>query len=142
MTAAPAEGARTRKLREPTESIPWRVLQDEQISYRALGVLANLLSLPDNWRTNATQLSRHRKEGRDAVETALTELDAAGYLIRRRLQYKSGQWGWLWMYGDDPEYVAAGATEELIKLAPELHPNWVRDNLKPGPLGIVAAEAG
>lgn len=136
-TAAPADGARTRKLREPSESIPWRVLQDERISFRALGVLVLLLSLPDNWKTNATALAKKRKEGRDAVETALTELEAAGYLFRRRLQYRGGTWGWLWMYGDDPAYVAVAGQQVMLSMVEELHPSYIAKHLQTGPLSVV-----
>lgn len=124
-------GARTRRDRdeEPAERIPWRVLQDERVSYRALGVLGHLLSLPDHWQTSATKLAERRKEGRDAVETALSELDEAGYLIRRRLQYRNGTWGWLWIYGTRPERLARLMTEELDELRAELHPTWIRKHL-------------
>lgn len=131
MTRPPAgDGARTRNLRsEPTEPIPWRILQDERISFRALGVLGHLLSLPDNWRTSATRLAAVRKEGRDAVETALGELDAVGYLARRRVQYRNGTWGWVWIYGIDTAKVAAAMTAELLGMVAELHPKWVAKNL-------------
>lgn len=130
MTAAASSGARTRNLRaEPTEPIPWRVLQDERLSFRALGILAHLLSLPDQWRTSATRLAAQRKEGRDAVETALAELDGAGYLSRRRIQYRNGTWGWVWIYGVDPEKLAVAMTAELDSMITELHPSWVRNHL-------------
>lgn len=108
-------GARTRKaLREPQTSIPWRVLQDDRISFRALGILGELLSRPDDWRTSGTQLARGReREGRNAVETALKELEAVGYLARVRVQDARGRWGWVWVSGDDPAFVREIAAEEV-----------------------------
>jgi predicted transcriptional regulator len=119
--------------------MPRRLLQDERISYRAAGVLTHLLSLPNDWRTNADKLAAPRKEGRDAVETALRELEAVGYLARRRVQYKTGQWGWVWLSGDDPEFVAVAMLDELRDMASELHPTWVRQHLGDAQTGHLRA---
>lgn len=119
MTRAAPGGVRGKRVGrgEPKEEIPWRVLQDERMSFRAQGILTDLLSRPDGWRTSAARLAMNRPEGRDAVETALKELDGhtggLGYLQRRRVQDPRGQWGWVWLYGTEPELVAAAADEEV-----------------------------
>ena len=69
-----------------------RTLGDTSLSFRARGVLAFILSKPDHWRTSAANLARQAQEGRDAINTALGELEAAGYLERRRSQDSAGRW--------------------------------------------------
>lgn len=67
-------------------------LQDERISYRARGILASMLSRPPGWTTSAERLAMAGAEGRDAVRSALRELEKFGYLVRVKAQDEKGQW--------------------------------------------------
>lgn len=90
------------------ESIRREALQDPRLSFKATGMLAYLLSLPDNWRTNAERLSGAKnklgkaREGREAMQAGLRELEEAGYLLRRKYQDERGAWRWIWRYSDTP----------------------------------------
>lgn len=68
------------------------VIRDGRLSFRARGVLAYILSQPDGWRSTSEDLARVATEGREAVRTAMRELEAAGYVERRKEQNQSGQW--------------------------------------------------
>lgn len=78
--------------RERWTTISRETLNDEALSFRARGVLAWLLDKPDDWRCNADTISNHGTEGRDAVRTALSELEEHGYLVRRKAQDAQGRW--------------------------------------------------
>jgi hypothetical protein len=79
--------------------IPNGTLRDDRLSYCARGILVELLSRPSGWETNADALSerarRHRGdtvgEGRRALRAAFKELEAAGYMLRRREKSEKGR---------------------------------------------------
>ena len=69
------------------------VLRDKRLSYRARGILARLLSNADGFAMNADDLAHESPcEGRDAVRTALAELQSCGYLQRVKSQDEKGRW--------------------------------------------------
>jgi len=68
------------------------LLDDERLSLRARGLLALLLSKPDDYPVNATNIAQRTKEGRDAIEAAIRELIEVGYARRRREQDTRGRW--------------------------------------------------
>lgn len=59
-------------------------LRDERLSFRATGLLAYLLSLPDGSSVDSRALVARKTEGRDAIQTAYRELVDLGYVHRRR----------------------------------------------------------
>lgn len=69
-----------------------QVMRDDRLSFRARGVHHYLLSFPTGWRIDSSTIARAGKEGRDAIRTALNELQEAGYLTRIREQDAQGRW--------------------------------------------------
>jgi hypothetical protein len=81
-------------------TIPTVSLRDVRLSFRARGLLAYLLSVPPGWRTSAEKLATEAPEGRDAIRSALTELEIHQYLRRTRLQSGGGRWYTTWTITD------------------------------------------
>ena len=54
-------------------------LEDENLSFKAKGILAYLLSKPDNWEVSVEHLAHVSKEKKTAIRSALKELEEAGY---------------------------------------------------------------
>jgi hypothetical protein len=67
------------------------VIRDSRLSYRARGVLLEILSRPDNWRVSGDSLARSGKEGRDAILTALKELRDCGYIKTETKRLPNGR---------------------------------------------------
>lgn len=57
-------------------------LRDPKLSARAKGIYAYLMTLPSDWKLYMKELRRHFKEGRDALQTAMHELEDAGYVTK------------------------------------------------------------
>ena len=70
------------------------LVRDSAISFKATGLLVLLLSMPDGWEPQAGHLSSLKKDGRDAVEAGLRELEIAGYVVRRWVRQDGGKWEW------------------------------------------------
>lgn len=65
-------------------------LRDINLSLKAKGLLAQMLSLPDDWDYTLLGLAKLNKEGKDAIRAALSELEKAGYVIRSRSRDEHG----------------------------------------------------
>jgi DNA-binding Lrp family transcriptional regulator len=57
-------------------------LRETSISLKAKGLLAFLLSLPDDWEIHVKDLVNRCKEGETAVRNGLKELEEAGYISK------------------------------------------------------------
>lgn len=64
------------------------VFMDYELSYKAKGLLCQMLSLPDGWSFSIEGLARLSSDGKASVASALDELKEAGYFSRR--QTRSG----------------------------------------------------
>jgi hypothetical protein len=78
--------------------IPDETLRDPRLSYLARGVLAEILTRPDNWVTTADAMWRRGRsergkagEGRGVLRAAFAELAGAGYLYRERRRLGRGR---------------------------------------------------
>ena len=67
------------KRENPYVQIDKRAIEDKRLSWRAKGILAYLLSKPNDWTVRCEDIENHGTEGRDAVRSAMRELRDAGY---------------------------------------------------------------
>ena len=79
-----------------------KYLWDKRLSLEAKGLLSRILSLPDDWRFSLEGLTRMCLEGRDAVKSALRELEKAGYAVTRTYRDSNGR------FASDYEFYETG----------------------------------
>jgi hypothetical protein len=72
--------------------LPNEALRDVRLSFKARGLLAYILSMPDHWATSSEALARQGPDGRDSVRSGLRELRALGYVVLEKRQQAGGRW--------------------------------------------------
>lgn len=73
--------------------LPNCTLRDNRLSLKTRAILAIMFSLPEDWDYTAAGLSTICGAGRDAVRSALRELEKFGYLTRVQRHDESGHFG-------------------------------------------------
>lgn len=66
-------------------------LQRKDLSIKAKGLLAYILSLPDDWKFTVGGLTSQLKECKSSIEKALDELERNGYLQRHYTRTADGK---------------------------------------------------
>lgn len=113
------------------------VARDSRLSYKARGILIEILSRPDNWETSADALAASGPDGRTAVLSGLRELREAGYLETVRRRREDGTFNTISIVYDTPQIEAPEsgyptsenptAIEHRPKNTPSLSPNGDRE---------------
>lgn len=66
------------------------LFKDYALSWKAKGMLSNMLSLPEDWDYSAKGLSKLTSDGIESTRSGLKELEEHGYLARRPIK-KNGK---------------------------------------------------
>ena len=93
-----------------------RLLQDETLSWKAKGLLAYLLALPEDWQVNIADLTKRSTDGRDGTASGIKELVAAGYVFRERVTNRGRFEGYDYHVFEQPEYTEDWKTENGISV--------------------------
>jgi hypothetical protein len=87
----------------PFVQIDKRPLQNKELSWKAKGILAYILSLPDNWQLYLNELKEHATDGRDSTASGFKELVESGYIVKSRIR-KAGQFkGFDYIVSETPQ---------------------------------------
>lgn len=98
--------------REQFTVIDNAIFKDYELSYKAKGLLCQMLSLPDNWEFSIDGLATLSSDGISAVRSALDELKKAGY-FRREQRMKDGKF-------DGVEYIISETKKYDFPIAENL----------------------
>jgi hypothetical protein len=93
-------------------------LQDRDISDETRGLVARLLSLPDDWEVTVQSIIASGKAGRDKVYRMIKEAEDHGYIKPDERQRESdGTLGrQIYFVSDDPETLITRAAQELYDM--------------------------
>lgn len=109
--------------------IPNAWLRDPNLSRRARGLLAEILSHQHGWVISVHSLWRNGPEGREAIRKAILELADAGYLVRDQTHGERGRFG-------EMNYVLAAPELSTVTVAQKLG-----DGTETGARSTVAQES-
>lgn len=84
------------------------ILMNNFMSMKATCLLMKMLGKPDNWDYTINGMRTFCAEGRDAIRSALKELEKFGFLVRRKVRDSRGRY-------TDTEYIIY---EEPISRSP------------------------
>ncbi|MDP2152212.1 MAG: hypothetical protein Q8J66_00935 [Methylotenera sp.] len=93
-----------KKLSSNFTTLPNSLIRDPNLSWKATGFLAYLLSCADGWELNFADLSKRKKDGESATRAAAVELKEAGYLQINKMRDERGRIiGYEWVVSNQPE---------------------------------------
>jgi hypothetical protein len=96
------------------------VFEDRRLSWGARGLLGYLLSKPDDWQVRLYDLIAQGPAGVHKIRRMLRELEATGYLYRKRLRRKDGTFGWIVIVLEHPSLAKSLGLESHFG-APKAH---------------------
>ncbi|HCU10327.1 DnaD domain protein [Weissella cibaria] len=110
-------------------------IQREDMSMRAKGLLAYLMSLPQDWVIHRTELVSHFKDGKDAVFAALNELIDQGYVVRQQERGTKGKFGEVTYTASDvtmrsPQTDLPVAVKPVTELPVTVNPHLQRNTIQ------------
>jgi len=103
--------------------IPNEWLRDDRLSFKARGILALIMSHSRGWSLSIARLAEQNKEGKDAIRSAIGELEKFGYLQRSQVN-QNGKFGEaVWITTDPADLPSSG-------FPPSDNPTPKNNNLK------------
>lgn len=82
------------------------ILRDTRLSFKARGLAAYLLTMPNDWQINREHLAKQSPDGIASVRSALKELRDKGYITSERGQNEQGKFAWVTVLHESPVVVA------------------------------------
>lgn len=113
------------------------LMRDTRLSLRARGLMAMMQTHRSGYRLSSEGIASQALEGRDAVRTAMRELEALGYITRTQVRDERGRVDVrvdLYPAGDAPGHVPFAPVSPPTGFPAPVHPAPVDQSLVTGPL--------
>lgn len=96
---------------------------DKSLSWKAKGILSNMLSLPDDWDYSLAGLVTLSSDGMSATRSAIKELEEHGYLIRRPIRENGRIADWEYLIFEKPQTKKQDVENQQIENQTQLSTN-------------------
>lgn len=94
---------RRRKKTKAFTQINNAALRNVSLTLKAKGLLAIMMSCPEDWKFYMDWLQQQSADGREAHQSAMKELERHGYVVREKTKGKGGKFsGWDYVVDDEP----------------------------------------
>lgn len=94
---------RTKRKRHNFSIIDNTGLMDADLSWKATGLLAFLMTKPDGWHINISNLTTSKSDGRHSTRKALQELKDSGYVMLISTRNPEGKFEYEYLVFETPE---------------------------------------
>ncbi len=85
---------------------------DDRLSWKATGLLAYFLSLPDDWQIHFAEIILHKTDGKKAVRSGFAELLQYGYMTRTAIRDSQGKiTDWNYTVFESPQFQDSPLTQ-------------------------------
>lgn len=115
------------------------LLNNRELSWKAKGLHSYLMSLPDDWRVQETDLVKRSKDGKESTRSAIKELTEAGYIKRVAIREKGKFKSWEFVVYELPTFDTEPANEPEANDPPEQQKPDVPESENPK---VVPPESG
>lgn len=88
---------------------------DKSLSWKAKGILSNMLSLPDDWDYSLAGLQTLSSDGMSATRAAIKELEEHGYLIRKPIRTNGKFSDWEYIIFEKPQIEKPVAENQQVE---------------------------
>lgn len=107
-------------------------VDDERLSYKAIGIHTYLMSKPDKWEANEVDITNRHSDGKASVRAGVQELIEFGYMVRIQIRKDKKIVGWRldtyetpelnphYKAGEQAEYVVVDLDSENQNVASDL----------------------
>lgn len=91
---------------------------DKNLSLKAKGLIYYLLTKPDKWQITNSGIASQLKEGKDAIASALNELEENGYLKRETSRSVDGKFKYDATLSENPQYAKHTVADNPTRVNP------------------------
>lgn len=106
-------------------------IQNESLSWRARGILAYLLSMPDDWKIYKKELEKRAPDGRESLAAGFKELMDAGYIKAERVIDEGGRFaGYDYTVDEEPHTALPYTVLPETVLPDTVNPHLLSTNTK------------